>query len=96
MERSVRANAGEAEHFGGLLTRGGGHGGGFGRGRLSGRDAAGRILFSFSFAPTSVAHGVDDENRVRSIVRGGAGTAPAQADDGTGVRTLRGLPRHPG
>lgn len=31
--------------------------------RLSGRDAAGRILFSLSFAPTSLAHGTDDENR---------------------------------
>jgi hypothetical protein len=122
----------------------GGHGGGFGRGRLSGRDAAGRILCSFSFAPTSVAHGTDDENRafafaipfdpawtetldlltltgpegatsvdrargaraalvidratgrVRSIVRDGAGGVPAQANDGTGVRVLRGLPRRPG
>ena len=31
--------------------------------RLSGRDAAGRILFSLSFTPTSVAHGIGDENR---------------------------------
>ena len=32
--------------------------------RLSGRDAEGRILFSLSFTPTSVAHGIDDDNRV--------------------------------
>lgn len=31
--------------------------------RLSGRDAAGRILFSFSFTPISVAHGIGEENR---------------------------------
>ena len=112
--------------------------------RLSGRDAAGRILFSLSFAPTSVAHGIRDENRafafaipfdpawaetmelltlsgpegstsvdrarggraalvvdratgrVRSIVREvAAAPAPARANEGTGVRVLRGLPRHP-
>jgi len=31
--------------------------------RLSGRDAAGRILFSLGFTPTPVAHGIDDESR---------------------------------
>ena len=30
--------------------------------RLTGRDAAGRILFSLGFSPTSVAHGIGDEN----------------------------------
>ncbi|MYC19221.1 MAG: hypothetical protein F4X67_11545 [Gemmatimonadales bacterium] len=31
--------------------------------RLSGRDAAGRSLFSLGFTPTPVAHGIDDESR---------------------------------
>ena len=31
--------------------------------RLSGRDAAGRILFSLSFTPTSVAHGMGEDHR---------------------------------
>ncbi|MDE2662283.1 MAG: hypothetical protein OXI39_04695 [Gemmatimonadota bacterium] len=31
--------------------------------RLSGRDAAGRILFSLSFTPTSVGHGIGEDHR---------------------------------
>ncbi len=31
--------------------------------RLSGIDGSGRVLFSLSFTPTSVAHGIGDENR---------------------------------
>ena len=113
--------------------------------RLSGRDAEGRSLFSVSFTPTPVAHGIDDDNRafafaipfdpawaetldvltlsgpegtttvdrarggraallvdrvtgrVRSIVRHWSDTIPPMgATDGTGVRTVRGLPRHQG